>query len=253
MTHQALGAQLLGAELPLHGAVFYLSPLATDAFAPARGGVPVLFPQFADTGSLRKHGYVRDLPWTLGECRNEAGVATVCYALEISDGDIEAWPHGARLQMKAALLPDRLTIELGIENIGTSAFTFTGGLHPYFFVQDLRHMRISGLQGVKVHDRYQPLLAVEEAQALALDAAPFERLYDGCPDLTLWTGEKQLTLSASGFDQWMVWNPGETGARQLADLPDADWQRFVCIEPVRVARPVCLAPGETFSGTLTIT
>jgi len=49
-----------------------------------------------------------------------------------------------------------------------------------------------------------------------------------------------------------VWNPGAEGARDLADLPDADWQRFVCVEPVIVDRPVALAPGQSFTGTFTI-
>lgn len=251
LTHQALGAQLLGADMPHQGPLFYLSPLASSG--PARGGVPVLFPQFAESGPLRKHGFVRDMPWTLREHRQDSVAEILCYTLEMSEQDFATWPHGASLQLMAELQPGRLTITLEIRNSGQDAFTFTGGLHPYFRVQDLRQMHISGLQGLKVQDRYQPQLAVDEAQALTLDAEAFERLYDGCPDLTLWTGEKNLTLSASGFDQWMVWNPGEAGARQLADLPDADWQRFICIEPVRVARPVCLAPGEAFSGTLTIT
>jgi len=252
LTHQTLGAQLLGADMAGHGALFYLSPIAANASAPARGGVPVLFPQFADAGPLRKHGFVRDVPWRLTGCRVEAGVEILCHTLEISEQDFAAWPHSATLQLQAELQPGRLTIRLDILNAGKNAFAFGGGLHPYFRVQDLRQMRISGLHGLPVQDRYQPQLRVDAAAALALDAAPFERLYDACPDLTLWTGEKSLRLSASGFDQWMVWNPGEAGARQLADLPDADWQRFVCIEPVRVARPVHLAPGAHFSGALTI-
>ncbi|RJG02061.1 D-hexose-6-phosphate mutarotase [Noviherbaspirillum sedimenti] len=252
LSHQPLGAQLLSADLTPHGPLFYNSPIVNSGYAPARGGVPVLFPQFAESGPLRKHGFVRDMPWTLREHRQDTVAETICYTLEISDQDIASWPHAASLQLTAEVQPGRLTIELSIRNAGKSAFAFTGGLHPYFRVQDLGQMRISGLQGLKVQDRYQPQLAVDEAQALMLGAEPFERLYDGCPDLTLWTGEKNLTLSASGFDQWMVWNPGEAGGRQLADLPDADWQRFVCIEPVRVTRPVQLVPGETFAGTLTI-
>ena len=54
----------------------------------------------------------------------------------------------------------------------------------------------------------------------------------------------------TGFDQWMVWNPGASGAQALSDLPNEDWQKFVCIEPVRVDRPCVLQPGEVFEGTL---
>lgn len=27
----------------------------------------------------------------------------------------------------------------------------------------------------------------------------------------------------TGFDQWMVWNPGKAGAQALNDLPNDDW------------------------------
>lgn len=250
LLHQALGAQLLGAALAPHDAVFYLSPLANTGAA--RGGVPVLFPQFAEVGPLRKHGYVRDMPWTLREHRQGAGLEMLCYTLDIAEGDIAAWPHAAELQLTVELRPGRLTMTLSVKNAGTSAFAFTGGLHPYFRVADLLQMRVEGLRGLAVRDRYRPALQADAATVLALGREPFERLYDACPDLCLWTGQHWLTLSASGFDQWMVWNPGEEGAQQLADLPDADWQRFVCIEPVRVARPVHLGPGELFAGALTV-
>lgn len=250
--HLALGAQLLATNMAGHGEIFYLSPIAAGASAPARGGVPVLFPQFAEAGPLRKHGYVRDMPWTLRESRTEADIEAFCYTLNIGGQDYPQWPHSASLALKAELHPDQLRIALDIRNTGTSTFSFTGGLHPYFRVPDLRQMRINGLHGLNASDRYQSKLQVDEAPVLTLGSEPFERLYDGCPDLQLWTGERRLTLSATGFDQWMVWNPGEEGARQLADLPDADWQHFACIEPVRVARPMQLASGEAFVGTLTI-
>ena len=42
-------------------------------------------------------------------------------------------------------------------------------------------------------------------------------------------------------------HPGKAGAQALNDLPNDDWQRFVCIEPVRVSRPCVLQPGEGVS------
>lgn len=252
LRHQALGAQLLGAELPGYGEVFYLSPIGIKAGVPARGGVPVLFPQFAEAGPLRKHGYVREMPWTLQEARKESDGECVIYTLNMDSQDVAQWPHSARLQLKIERQGNQLTISLTILNSGSDAFSFTGGLHPYFQVSDLRQMRILGLQGLRVQDRYQPDLQSDEAGVLTLGSSSFERLYDGCPAIQLRSPDKCLSLSATGFDQWMVWNPGESGAKALADLPDADWQNFVCIEPVRVVRPVHLSPGETFTGTLSI-
>ena len=55
LVHRHLGAQVMQACLGTKLRMFYLSPL----LASTRGGVPVLFPQFADVGPLPKHGLVR--------------------------------------------------------------------------------------------------------------------------------------------------------------------------------------------------
>lgn len=251
LQHDALGAQLLGATLPGLGEVFYRSPWRSEPPGPVRGGVPVLFPQFADTGPLAKHGFARNRAWCLE--RHEAGAAgeTLRYVLALAPGEVPDWPHAARLSLLVQARPERLRLALSVENTGPGAFAFTGGLHPYFAVPDLLQARLDGLQGVPVHDRYAPSPRVQEGP-LAFTGEPLERLHDGCPPLRLQRDGGCVVLSATGFEQWMVWNPGREGARALADLPDDDWRRFVCIEPVVVRRPLRLAPGERFSGTLEI-
>jgi glucose-6-phosphate 1-epimerase len=136
--------------------------------------------------------------------------------------------------------PDALLFSLQVVNTGIDSFSWTGGLHPYFAVQDVLKSSLSGLAGLGVQDDIQ------------WTKQPFERLYDGCPPLVLNTGSHSLQLSASGFDQWMVWNPGEEDGNAMPDLPGGDWRRFICVEPVCVARPVALAPGDIFEGSLRI-
>jgi glucose-6-phosphate 1-epimerase len=60
LIHRPLGAQVLQARLGGVAGPFYCSPLAYQFQGPARGGVPVLFPQFAEYGPLLKHGFVRN-------------------------------------------------------------------------------------------------------------------------------------------------------------------------------------------------
>ena len=38
---------------------------ALDGSAPIRGGIPIAFPQFADNGKLKLHGFVRQCVWNL--------------------------------------------------------------------------------------------------------------------------------------------------------------------------------------------
>ena len=249
LIHESIGAQLLQARLS--GAdVFYLSPISLTA--PMRGGVPVMFPQFADAGPLAKHGLVRTAPWQLTKNEETATSHTSGFSLTIGSEDHASWPHAARLELEVNATPNLLEFALRVTNTGNDRFGWTGGLHPYFALQDLLTSRLRGLAGLTAQDRFDANMVSQPAGDLQWTEAPFERLFDGCPALELDGGAHTLRLSASGFDQWMVWNPGRLGANALKDLPPGDWRRFVCIEPVCVTRPIELLPGATFEGQLRI-
>lgn len=254
LQHRNRGAQVLQACGDGASSIFYLSPLsaAAMAVAPARGGVPVLFPQFADRGLLPKHGLVRTANWELLDEQVLQGSHSLRYLLDIEPDDYPAWPHAARLILTVATSPAGLTFKLHVTNTGNRPFTWTGGLHPYFAVQDVLQSRLSGLAGLSVQDRYDPAMLSQPQGDLQWSLQPFERLYDACPPLRLDTGNCSLRLCATGFDQWMIWNPGQVDGGALADLPKGDWQRFICVEPVCVDRPVVLAPGANFVGSLSI-
>lgn len=255
LVHRGLGAQVLQACLGDELAIFYLSPLClgSTAAVPARGGVPVLFPQFANAGLLPKHGFVRTAQWGILEERVAQGSHLLRYGLDIQQDDYPTWPHAAKLSLSVEVADGALCFELRVVNTGPCSFSWTGGIHPYFAVQDVLLSSLSGLDGLGVQDRYDPDFQVQPQGYVTWTRQTFERLYDTCPPLSLNTGNYSLGLSASGFDQWMVWNPGEEGGNALADLPAGDWRHFVCVEPVCVARPVVLAPGEIFEGSLRIT
>jgi D-hexose-6-phosphate mutarotase len=71
--------------------------------------------------------------------------------------------------------------------------------------------------------------------------------------LTLTTGastalhnESTLLLGQDGFTDVVVWNPGAADAARLADLADAEYRRFICIEPALI-EPDMLAPGAQWT------
>lgn len=239
---QVLQAALSGTEL------FYLSPLAHQGRL-TRGGVPVLFPQFAESGVLPKHGWARQQDWTLVDQVNTADQHLQTYTLTLLEQP--DWPHQAELILTTTVTATEFKQQLSVNNTGDSTFCFTGGLHPYFYIHDVQHASISGLADVPCHDRYRQPDSV--SPTLRWGPQPIERLYQQAPQLTLKTGQRTLQLQTSGFSEWMIWNPGEAGAQRLADLPDADWQHLICIEPVCVTRPVWLRAGDMFSGTLIVT
>jgi glucose-6-phosphate 1-epimerase len=246
--HESKGAQVLHATLGSGLELLFLSPLV-DIYPnnPIRGGIPLMFPQFGDSGPLRKHGFVRDLQWNLVAETQDAGVKHLSYALDIKATDFPEWPFDAALQFDVRLSLHTLTIALSVQNTGQQAFTFTGGFHPYFAISSRKDIQVNGLEGLPFKDSFPGANAYElNADALV------ERQYMGAAEIQFYNGSHWLKLSASGFDSWMVWNPGIVGATRISDLPDEDWDRFICIEPIILAEPKTLLPGDAFNGEMVV-
>jgi glucose-6-phosphate 1-epimerase len=236
---QAFGGQILRATL-LGKEIFYCPKNLQPPPTPARGGVPVLFPQFATLGDLPRHGYARTQEWQVLSIR-EGCVSSNLLLTEQPD-----WPHRAQLNLDASVEDDRLEIHFEVRNVGDSAFEWTGGLHPYFLVGDVLQSRVEGLleepvfklseQGINTRDVKQAR-AIDEAHALT-------------PSLKLFSPNVNLLIEQSGFDAWQVWNP--SAKHSLTDIPYDDWQKFLCIEPV-VLTPKTLAPDDEWFGSMFIT
>lgn len=246
--HESKGAQVLHAALESGLELLYLSPLV-DVYPdnPIRGGIPLMFPQFGDFGPLRKHGFVRDLQWNLVTETEDAEVKNISYALDIKAADFPDWPFDACLQFNARLSLQTLSIDWSVQNTGAQAFNFTEGFHPYFAISSRKDILVNGLEDLPFRDSFPG----ENAYELNTDRL-VERQYVGNADICFYNGSHWLKITASGFDSWMVWNPGKVGATKISDLPDEDWDKFICIEPIVLSKPIFLEPGKTFNAQLTV-
>lgn len=248
LMHDKKGAQVLRAALESGLELLYLSPLvALHPDNPIRGGIPLMFPQFGDSGPLRKHGFVRDLPWNLVDETEDAGGKNLSYMLNIKATDFPQWPFEASLQLNARIGLQLLNIDLSVQNTGGKPFTFTGGFHPYFAISSRKDIIVNGLGGLPFKDSFPG----DNAFELNEDGL-VERQYIGNSEVQFYNGTNWLKLNASGFDSWMIWNPGRAGAIKISDLPDEDWNRFICIEPIILAEPISLNPGQEYKGELNV-
>jgi glucose-6-phosphate 1-epimerase len=205
----------------------------------------VIFPQFSDRGPLPKHGFARARRWTAARrAPNEAVLA-----LRDDDATRALWPHAFAAELTVTVEADALDVALTVENTGDAPLAFTGALHTYLRVDDVADVAIEGLGGV----RYQDATAgraerVEEGAVLRL-AGEVDRVYLDVPnDVTVREPRRSRVVSAEGFPDVVVWNPGADLAATLADLEPEGWRRFVCIEAAAVARPVAVAPGQRWTG-----
>ena len=234
--------------------VLYLSGASRfDQDSAIRGGVPVIFPQFADQGPLPKHGFARTAGWTLAGHGATAGAARVVLRLSDTDARRALWPHAFTAHLTVTL-SGSLTVELSVENTGTEPFDFTCALHTYFRVEDVRRASVAGLQGARYRDKVAGGEKVEAAERVEI-AGEVDRVYMGAPDelrIDDPAGGRTIRLEKDGFADAVVWNPGPGLARELPDLEDDDWLRMLCVEAANAAAPLRLAPEQRWTGRQTI-
>jgi glucose-6-phosphate 1-epimerase len=215
-----------------------------------RGGCPVIFPQFGE-GPLKKHGFVRDLSWRLIDEKKSNLEQSSTFELLITQTDIPEWPYSCCLTLDSIVKDNSFKQKLSIKNTGNVTFDFTCGLHPYFLVDKLEKVSILGLEGFQYFDRVRHQFFKNKA-ILLFDGEFCEKLFESSPALIVNTGYQILSLTCSGFDQWMIWNPGRVESKKISDLPVGDWEKFICVEPVSVNKAKRLNPGDIFCGDMTL-
>ena len=240
------GAQVVSWVDPGGNERLYLSSRARYGPGDAiRGGVPVVFPQFA-VGPLPKHGFLRTRRWSLIS-KTESGAT-----LQIADDDQTRtlWPYRFLAELTVDLAAT-LSISLRIVNTGDSPFTFTAALHNYFRVADVKPAAVQGLSGLTYLDKVAGgTLHVDEMPELQLTGET-DRIYAAGPRqvaIASALGSSSTTLEADGFGDWVVWNPWRKLTATLADMNPEDYLRMVCVEAGRIADPVTLAPGTAWCG-----
>ncbi len=230
----------------------YLSPNSRfGAGASIRGGVPVIFPQFAEQGPGPRHGLARNRAWQLVQQEQGQDDALVVLRLTDDDATRALWPHAFALELTVRVTGGQLDLELAVDNLGELPFEFQAALHSYWRVQAVTHTVVQGLQGCTYRDQVRAgAEGVQHSSRLELlGQGPVDRIVtgvDGALGLTE-LGEppaRRLGLLLEGFDDAVVWNPGPDHG--LADLPADGWQHFVCLEAAQIERQVHLPPGESW-------
>lgn len=251
------------ADISLHGAQvlswqpapgcerLYLSPRASHAAGKAiRGGIPVIFPQFAGRGEMIKHGFARLLVWQFrGIEHHVAPAPAAVFELLDAPATHAHWPSRFQARLHVALAPSCIEVGLEIHNTDDAPFAFTAALHTYLRVDELMDTSLHGLEAA-------PYLASARGEAsmpASGDAVAFgaetDRIYpDAANALTLRSGIGAVQIDAENFRDTVVWNPGPELAASTADLGAGEHRHFVCVESGTVIEPVVLAPGERWVG-----
>ena len=237
------GAQLTS-WVPAGGQdLLWMSP--RSEFGPGvavRGGVPLVGPWFGpgrDLARTVKHGWLRNIRWELASARREGDDVEIILS---TPEDAVALRGEAVFRLGAQLDVD-LTLTAGSRPVELEA-----ALHTYLAVGDVREIEIRGLEGADLLDNTRGLEPdVMPEQPLRL-AGSTDRVVASSAEVTLVDERhgRRIVSTPRGTSKTVVWNPWDELVTAMADIPDAAWPEFVCIEPA-VAKDgfVALAPGES--------
>jgi glucose-6-phosphate 1-epimerase len=214
-----------------------------------RGGVPVIFPQFAAMGPLPKHGFARTCDWDLSRVDTVDGAAEARLQLTDSPATRAIWPHAFAAELAVVVHGSTLTITLLVENRDTVPFMFTSALHTYLRVEDIGKTVINGLAGRPYRDSANG--GVEGMDSVEPLRVPgyIDRIYLEVPGIIeVREPHRVMRVSATGFPDAVVWNPGAERGAALADLEPDGYRRMLCVEAAAIGAPIHLAPGERWNG-----
>ena len=227
--------------------VMWLSPSAKQPPTPIRGGAPVCWPYFSRQGQsndVPAHGFVRTVPWELREARRGADGSMV---LTLAPPLIDTLD----LRLKMVLRIGRtLEQELVTENTGSQPVSFTQALHNYFNVSDALQVDVTGLDGLTYLDKLDGGNAHVQQGDWNLrdprDPGRSDRIYTEAAGHYVLRDpgfKRAIDITTSGSRTAVVWNAGEAGAANIADI-GAGWRNYVCVEAGNVGPDVIeLAPG----------
>jgi glucose-6-phosphate 1-epimerase len=222
--------------------------------AAIRGGIPVIFPQFAAEGPLPKHGFARTSAWTLtGEEHERDGSVVGVFRLASSPATQAIWASSFLATLTVRVHGSTLRVELGVENTGSETCVFTAALHTYLRVHDVSRTTLAGLQGTLYRESGAPgVFTVDEEVALCV-AGEVDRVYVDAPRrLVMVEPTRELAIEAAGFRDVVVWNPGALRAAEMKDMEPGGERRMLCVEAAAVQKPVRLHPDDRWVGSQTL-
>lgn len=263
---QVQAADGAGAEVYCHGAhltswrtadgeeqLFLSSAAQFKPGGAIRGGVPIIFPQFAAVGPLLKHGFARAVEWQyLGACDGDPACAM--FSLDASPATHEHWPFGFHLEYRVRVGGKRLQLMLRVTNTDTRPFNFTVALHTYLKVDALNALSVRGLHALRYRDSAAGgVERVESAAAVRIDGE-VDRIYLAAGEPVMVDEPvRRMQIDMQGFRDTVVWNPGAHKAAALSDLEVDGFRRMVCVEAAVIEHPVTLSPGATWQGAQILT
>lgn len=230
--------------------ILWVSPNAMFVLGkPIRGGVPICWPWFGphpeDPASYPLHGFVRTMPWRVTGTRAlPDGSTEVRMAVSDTPDTRAIWPHAFELEITATF-GEKLRVEWAARNTGSAPFQYTGAMHPYYSISDIRGITIQGLDGTSYLDKNDAYRRKVQAGSLKISGPTDAVFLDTTSELLVEDPGfgRTLHIAKAGSHTSVVWNP-DAGDAKSADIGEGQHHFFVCVEAANAGGEVItVAPG----------
>ncbi|MEX1670401.1 D-hexose-6-phosphate mutarotase [Zhongshania guokunii] len=250
------GAQVLSFCPEGENDLLWLSPLESFVAGKAiRGGIPLCLPWFGVNRrepDLAKHGFARHQSWVLENVAEaDDGNLVLNFSFQPSAADLALfpWPFSAQLEVS---LGESLQLSLTMSNSGVAAMPLSFAMHSYFAVAALDKLALKGVSGAEYLDNCRQLARFQQDEALRFNVE-IDRVYEGLGgEQQLCDTARTMTVTGSGCDTVVVWNPGEALAKNMADVGE-HFSEYLCVERgMAFADELQLAPGQQHVAIMTV-
>ena len=218
-----------------------------------RAGIPICWPWFGADKSgrdLAAHGFARNINWQVSATESLAdGSTKIVLELNDTEDSRAVWPHAFNLQLEL-VIGQNLDIKLTTHNTGDSEFTISQALHSYFNASDIEKIEVVGLSGVHYLDKLRDFASFQQSGEITI-SQEVDRVYIDAPKQLIVKDagfDRTLTITNSGSQTAVVWNPWIESSQGMADMQDNGYRRFICVETANTANDcITLSAGESHS------
>lgn len=232
-----------------HAPVLFMSARSIfEPGKPIRGGVPICFPWFGQSGNPM-HGFGRLTEWTVESAgRQSDGSVSITLALSSNDWTRSMWPHEFVARFTARI---SATLEMSLEvtNRSQGELSYEEALHTYFVVSDIRQVLVHGLEGATYRDKANKMQPRQRDNQPLRFSAETDSVYPSNTATCIIEDpglRRRISVEKHDSRTTVVWNPWIDKAKAMPDFGDDEWPGMLCIETANTAENrIHLAPGQS--------
>ncbi len=211
-----------------------------------RGGVPICWPWFGPKEGKTQHGFARIAEWKLIHNTLRGNIRKVLFTLESSAETKLIFPFDFEVSFNILESETYLKLTLTTKNNDEIPFPISPALHSYFAVGDIDKVKIEGFQNATYIDKVDNGIAKLQHEDFLKINQETDRIYLSSDTNKIFDYSLNRIINIKhNSTAIVVWNPWQEKCRDIGDMADEEYMKFVCIESAIMPEPYVLLPGET--------